>query len=76
MSPRRSRLTGDATVNEGTSHTYSFTTTDPGADTFVLDATDCGANGTQVGADTFNTATGAGSFVCTFPDGRPRALSR
>ena len=33
-------------------HTYSFTVSDPGADTFVLDATDCGTNGTQVGADT------------------------
>ena len=56
-------------VNEGTQHTYSFTTSDPGADTFVLDATDCGANGTQVGLDTFNPTTGAGSFDCTFPDG-------
>ena len=56
-----------ASVNEGTTHTYSFTITDPGADTFVLDATECGANGTQVGADTFNTTTGAGSFDCIVP---------
>ena len=35
----------------------------------MLDATECGTGGIQVGADTFNTATGAGSFVCTFPDG-------
>ena len=35
----------------------------------MLGATECGANGTQVGADTFNTTTGAGSFVCSFPDG-------
>ncbi len=34
-------------------------------------ATDCGANGIQVGTDTFNTATGAGSFDCSFPDGPP-----
>ena len=40
--------------------TYSFTSSDPGADTFVLDATDCGANGSQVGADTFNTDDGCG----------------
>ena len=26
-------MTGDATANEGTTHTYSFTITDPGADT-------------------------------------------
>ncbi len=59
----------DLSVNEGTTHTYSFSTTDPGSDTFALLSTDCGANGSQVGPDTFNTATGAGSFVCTFPDG-------
>ena len=29
----------------------------------------CGAGGTQVGTDTFNTTTGAGSFDCSFPDG-------
>ena len=58
-----------ATVNEGTSHTYSFTTTDPGADRFTLGATECGTGGTQVGTDTFDPTTGAGSFVCSFPDG-------
>ena len=62
-------LTGDATVDEGESRTYSFTVSDPGADTFVLGATVCGSGGNQVGADTFNPATGAGSFVCEFPDG-------
>ena len=65
-------LAGAASGRRGhDSHTYSFTTTDPGADTFVLDATDCGANGTQVGDDTFNTATGAGSFDCRSPTARP-----
>ena len=68
--------TNDLSVDEGTSHTYSFTSSDPGEDDFALLATDCGANGTQVGADTFNTTTGAGSFVCSFPDGRPRASCR
>ena len=58
-----------ATVDEGESRTYSFTVSDPGADTFVLGATVCGSGGNQVGADTFNPATGAGSFVCEFPDG-------
>ena len=32
-------------------------------------ATDCGLNGTQVGADTFNDRHRCGSFVCSFPDG-------
>ena len=45
----------DLSVNEGTSHTYSFTTSDPGEDDFALLSTDCGANGTQVGLATFNT---------------------
>ncbi len=62
-------LTGSATANEGDTKTYSFTVSDPGADTFVLDATECGLNGTQVGPDTFNSTTGAGSFDCSFPDG-------
>ncbi len=59
----------DLSVDEGTNHTYSFTTSDPGEDDFALLSTDCGANGTQVGLATFSTSTGAGSFVCHFPDG-------
>ena len=56
-------------VNEGSQHTYSFTTSDPGDDTFSVVSVSCGGNGSQVGSTTFNSATGAGSFVCTFPDG-------
>jgi putative hemolysin len=59
----------DLSVDEGSQHTYSFTTSDPGEDNFALLSTDCGLNGSQVGTDTFNTTTGAGSFVCSFPDG-------
>ncbi len=62
-------LTGSATANEGNQLTYSFSTSDPGADTFVLDTTSCGTNGSQIGLATFNSTTGAGSFVCSFPDG-------
>ena len=62
-------LTGAASADEGTSKTYSFTTSDPGEDTFTLTATECGTGGSQVGVDTFNSTTGAGSFVCSFPDG-------
>ena len=43
----------------------------------VLDATECGADGSQVGADTFNDRHRGGSFVCSFPDGpTPRAWCR
>jgi hypothetical protein len=59
--------TNDLSVNEGTQHTYAFTVTDPGVDTFDIAATGCGANGTLVGT-AVTTATG-GSFVCSFPDG-------
>ena len=65
----------DLSVNEGTTHTYSFTTTDPGHDTFVLGATELRRRRHPGRRDTFNTATGAGSFVCSFPDGPASANS-
>ena len=53
---------------------YSFTVTDPGADTFVL--VDRLRRQRRPGrTDTFNSTTGAGSFVCSFPDG-PAARHR
>jgi hypothetical protein len=55
-------------VNEGTSHTYSFTVSDPGQDTYSVVSQTCGAAGT-LSAPIFNTLTGVGSFDCTFPDG-------
>jgi hypothetical protein len=57
----------DVAVNEGTQHTYAFTVSDPGVDSFHVSATSCGGNGSQVGT-TATTAVG-GSFVCSFPDG-------
>ena len=59
----------DISVDEGaTEHTYSYTISDPGADTVSSVSTGCGAEGTKVpGADT-NTNT-SGSFKCTFDDG-------
>ena len=57
----------DLTVDEGSQHTYSFTVSDPGDDTFSVVSVSCGINGSQVGTTTM-TATG-GSFVCSFPDG-------
>jgi hypothetical protein len=67
-------LTGATTVDEGTTHTYTFTVTDPGVDTFTVDSgfPDCDAlasnNGTLV-AGTLSVNAGGGTFDCTFPDG-------
>ncbi|MFQ6026083.1 MAG: Ig-like domain-containing protein [Dehalococcoidia bacterium] len=61
-------LTGDSSANEGDTKTYSFTTSDPGDDTFSVIRQNCGVSGTLSNA-VFDTATGAGSFDCTFPDG-------
>ena len=61
-------LTRRQPVTEGSTHTYSYTTTDPGSpETFSRDAQSCDG-GTLSGA-TFNSATGAGSFDCTYADG-------
>ena len=67
-------VTGAANVNEGTTHTYNFTVTDAGQDTFsaVAGYPDCDAgatnNGTLVYGSYLPTPTG-GSFQCSFPDG-------
>jgi PKD domain len=67
-------LTGATNVDEGSTHTYTFTVTDPGQDTFTVDSgfPDCDAgatnNGTLVGG-TLSVNAGGGSFDCTFPDG-------
>ena len=62
-------LTGDATADEGSTHTYGFTVTDPGQDTHTI-TTGCGANGAKVtDSDTYAPGTGLGSFQCFFADG-------
>ena len=64
-------LSGDDEVFEGTTHTYTFTVTDPGTDTFTVntpDYPDCGTGGDYVGGS-LSTTAGGGSFQCTFPDG-------
>ncbi len=61
--------TNETSVDEGSQHTYSFTTSDPGEDAFALLGASCGSAGSQVGTATFDAATGAGSFVCSFADG-------
>ncbi len=67
-------LTGADTASEGSTHTYSFTVTDPGVDEFVASAgyPDCDAgasdNGSLVGG-TYQATAAGGSFDCFFADG-------
>jgi predicted GH43/DUF377 family glycosyl hydrolase len=61
-------LTGPTTVDEGDTATYSYTVSDPGDDTFILDNETCGTGGT-LSNSSFDSSTGAGSFDCTFLDG-------
>ena len=64
-------LSGPTNVDEGSTHTYSFTVTDPGLDTFTVNTPaypDCGTGGNYV-AGSLTTNLGGGSFDCTFPDG-------
>ncbi len=61
-------LAGPSSVAEGSTHTYSYTTTDEGApETFSRDAQSC--DGGTLSADTFNPVDGSGSFKCTYADG-------
>jgi hypothetical protein len=61
-------LTGPASAAIGSTHTYSFSVTDPdeGA-SFSLGFVSCGANGSVVGSPAVTTA--GGSFDCSFPAG-------
>src|SRR5207248_1347999 len=58
----------DQSVNEGSSHTYSYTISDPGQDSVQSVTTSCGAKGTKVAFSDTNTDS-SGSFGCSFPDG-------
>src|SRR5207248_3193564 len=55
---------------EGTTHTYTFTVSDPGQDSFSVDGgyPACGTGGQYVTGTHSSDATG-GSFDCSFPDG-------
>ena len=68
VAPTVDRRAGRRQPMRVTTHGYSYTTSDPGVDTFAVVSSSCGANGTLSNAS-FNAATGAGSFDCTFPDG-------
>ena len=66
-------LSGPSSATEGDTNSYSFTSSDPGADTFSLVSQSCGLNGT-LSAGAFVAATGTGSFDCTFPDGLANSI--
>lgn len=59
-------LSGPAAANEGDTKSYSYTFTDPGADTWTRSVS-CGAHGV-VSDDTFTPGTKSGSFKCTWSD--------
>ena len=63
-------LNGANAVDEGSTHLYTFTVTDPGTDTwdYVAGYPTCGLKGTLVPGSLHTTAAG-GDFQCTFPDG-------
>ena len=65
-------LTGPLAANEGQTKTYSYSFTDPGADTWTHGAA-CG--GGTLSLDVFTPATKDGSFKCTFPDNGAYAVS-
>jgi hypothetical protein len=58
----------DLSVNEGSTHTYSYTISDPGQDTVTSVSTSCSGTGSKVsGSDAFTDTSG--SFQCSFADG-------
>ena len=66
-------LNGDTDVNEGSTHTYSFTVVDPGQDSFDRSAgyPTCDTTGTdgRLVEESYSATAAGGSFKCSFPDG-------
>jgi hypothetical protein len=63
----------DQSVDEGSTHTYTYTISDPGQDTVTSVTTSCDPpHGTKVALSDLHTNT-SGSFQCTFPDGPDNA---
>jgi len=61
-------LTGPFVTGRGSTESYSFTASDPGSETVSLVSRSCGVNG-LLSNGSFTSATGSGSFDCTFRDG-------
>jgi len=70
-------LVGPTAANEGETKSYSYTVVDPGVDTFRLltGYPTCGLNGT-ISNEVFDSASGAGSFDCTFRMATPHRMLR
>ena len=70
-------VSGASPVNESqTAVEYTFTTTDPGTDTFSAGTPGCGASGSYVlGSLVFSSVTGDGTFECLFADDDPTATA-
>src|SRR5437667_8063431 len=61
-------LSGPGSASEGQSQHYTFSTSDPGQDTFSVVSITASPNAT-LSNQSFDSATGAGSFDVTFLDG-------
>jgi predicted RNA methylase len=61
-------LTGVASADEGQTKSYTFTTSDPGDDTFTVLGITAGPDAT-ISNQVFDASTGTGSFDVTFHDG-------
>src|SRR5207247_99293 len=58
----------DLSVAEGSTHSYSYTISDPGQDTVASVSTSCSGTGSKAsGSDSFTNTSG--SFQCAFADG-------
>ena len=68
-------LSGGTSSPEGGYLDYTFSTADVDSSTFALDLETCGANAT-LSLATFSSATGGGSFRCTFIDGNGSSTVR
>ena len=64
-------LAGASLVDEAGTVMYSYTVTDPGAETFSRVSQSCGTLGVDLNVDTFNAVDGSGSFKCRFADDTP-----
>ena len=67
-------LTG-ATTDEGSTHTYGFTVSDPGTDTFVLDDTTCGPAAARPAATRSTRPPGRAASTARSPTARPARSS-
>src|SRR5207249_86887 len=61
-------LGGPAEVDEGSTHSYSFTVSDPGQDSFTIDDGFPSCGGGSYVADSLESDSSGGSFDCSFPD--------